>query len=202
MAHLLIVDDDEQMVGALTRVFQQAGYTVSSELDAAGARARLQRERPDLVILDVMFPEDASAGFELARSIREIHPDMKDVPILMLTAVNTRFPPLGFGSQDINDTWLPVEDFVEKPSVEDAPSNLAIAGRYVLTPEIFEYIKLTQPGKNNEIQLTDAMRLLVASRAMYGLRFDGRRYDIGNKLDFIKTNIIYIFRHIKYIQNS
>jgi len=115
MAHLLIVDDDEQMVGALTRVFQQAGYTVSSELDAAGARARLQRERPDLVILDVMFPEDASAGFELARSIREIHPDMKDVPILMLTAVNTRFPPLGFGSQDINDTWLPVEDFVEKP---------------------------------------------------------------------------------------
>jgi UTP--glucose-1-phosphate uridylyltransferase len=84
-----------------------------------------------------------------------------------------------------------VEDFVEKPSVEEAPSNLAIAGRYVLTPEIFETLGRTVPGKNNEIQLTDAMRSLVASRAMYGLRFAGRRYDIGNKLDFVKTNIAY-----------
>ncbi|MDI6775126.1 MAG: UTP--glucose-1-phosphate uridylyltransferase GalU [Verrucomicrobiota bacterium] len=94
------------------------------------------------------------------------------------------------GREIAKDVYL-VEDFIEKPSVENAPSNLAIAGRYVLTPEIFEYIKHTKPGKNNEIQLTDAMRLLVASRAMYGLRFDGRRHDIGNKLDFIKTNIHY-----------
>ena len=82
-----------------------------------------------------------------------------------------------------------IHDFVEKPSVEAAPSNLAIAGRYVLTEEIFEHIDKTQQGKNSEIQLTDAMRLMVASRAMYGLHFDGRRYDIGNKLDFIKTNV-------------
>ena len=82
-----------------------------------------------------------------------------------------------------------IQDFVEKPSVEAAPSNLAIAGRYVLTEEIFEHIDKTQQGKNSEIQLTDAMRLMVASRAMYGLHFDGRRYDIGDKLDFIKTNV-------------
>lgn len=88
-----------------------------------------------------------------------------------------------------------VEDLVEKPTAEKAPSNLAIAGRYVLTPEIFEYIKQTRVGKNNEIQLTDAMKLLVASRAMYGFRFDGVRYDIGNKLDFIRTNIEYALLH-------
>lgn len=82
-----------------------------------------------------------------------------------------------------------VEDFVEKPAPGEAPSNLAIAGRYVLTPEIFDYIAHTQRGKNNEIQLTDAMRLLVADRAMYGLRFNGRRFDIGNRLDFVKTNV-------------
>jgi len=82
-----------------------------------------------------------------------------------------------------------IEDFVEKPSVEDAPSNLVIAGRYVLTPDIFEHIAQTGRGKNDEIQLTDALRLLVAARAVYGLRFEGRRYDIGNKLDFIKTNL-------------
>jgi UTP--glucose-1-phosphate uridylyltransferase len=84
-----------------------------------------------------------------------------------------------------------VEDFVEKPEPAEAPSNLAIAGRYVLTPEIFDYISGTSRGKNNEIQLTDAMRLLVANRAMYGLRFDGCRYDIGSKLDFIKTNLVF-----------
>ncbi|MCX7590288.1 MAG: UTP--glucose-1-phosphate uridylyltransferase GalU [Kiritimatiellae bacterium] len=84
-----------------------------------------------------------------------------------------------------------IEDFVEKPSVDEAPSNLAIAGRYVLTPDIFDFIARTPPGKNGEIQLTDALRLLVETRAVYGLRFDGQRYDIGNKLDFIKTNLTY-----------
>ncbi len=82
-----------------------------------------------------------------------------------------------------------VENFVEKPDPEDAPSNLVIAGRYVLTPEIFDCIGRTKPGKNNEIQLTDAMELLLKERAMYGLRFEGRRYDLGNRLDFLKTNI-------------
>ena len=82
-----------------------------------------------------------------------------------------------------------VNSFVEKPDVKDAPSNLVIAGRYVLTPEIFDCIDRTPPGKNNEIQLTDAMRLLLEERAMYGLHFKGRRYDLGNRLDFIKTNI-------------
>lgn len=84
-----------------------------------------------------------------------------------------------------------LEDFVEKPAPEEAPSNLVIASRYVLTPDIFSFLGKTTRGKNNEIQLTDAMRQLVRSRAMYALRFDGVRYDIGNKLDFIKTNLIF-----------
>ncbi len=88
------------------------------------------------------------------------------------------------------DLYL-VEDFIEKPKPEETPSNLAIAGRYIFTPEIFKHIAATQPGKNGEIQLTDAMRLMVKNRAMYGLRFEGVRYDIGNKLDFIRTNVIY-----------
>lgn len=92
------------------------------------------------------------------------------------------------GKQIEEDIYL-IKDFIEKPSVDEAPSNLAIAGRYALTPNIFDCIAETGVGKNNEIQLTDAMRRLVESRAMYGLRFDGRRYDIGNKLDFVKTNV-------------
>lgn len=87
-----------------------------------------------------------------------------------------------------------VRDFVEKPTPEEAPSNLAIAGRYIFTPDIFEYLARQGPGKNGEIQLTDAMRAMVRDRAMYGFRFDGVRYDIGNKLDFLKTNIAFGLR--------
>jgi UTP--glucose-1-phosphate uridylyltransferase len=82
-----------------------------------------------------------------------------------------------------------VRDFVEKPAVEEAPSNLVIAGRYILTPDIFEYLRRTEPRSEGEIQLTDAMRMMVRERPMYGLRLDGRRCDIGSKEGFIKTNI-------------
>jgi UTP--glucose-1-phosphate uridylyltransferase len=91
----------------------------------------------------------------------------------------------------ISDSIYLIEDFVEKPSEKEAPSNLAIAGRYVLTADIFDYIEQTAKGKNDEIQLTDALRLLVESRAVYGFRFDGCRYDIGNRLDFVKTNLLF-----------
>jgi len=94
------------------------------------------------------------------------------------------------GSAIAKNLYL-ISDFVEKPDVNEAPSNLAIAGRYILTPDVFDCIGRLTPGKNNEIQLTDALRLMVKTRAVYGLRFDGVRYDIGNKLDFIKTNIIF-----------
>ncbi|OQW95727.1 MAG: UTP--glucose-1-phosphate uridylyltransferase [Verrucomicrobia bacterium A1] len=87
-----------------------------------------------------------------------------------------------------------IDDLVEKPDPAKAPSNLAIAGRYVLVPEVFEHIDATPRGKNNEIQLTDALRSMVKNRPMYGLKLNGRRYDIGNRLDFLKTNIAYALR--------
>lgn len=82
-----------------------------------------------------------------------------------------------------------VKDFVEKPSVEEAPSNLVIASRYVFTPDIFGYLEQTQPGKGGEIQITDAMRLMVKKRLMYGRKLNGRRCDIGNKEGFVRTNL-------------
>ena len=82
-----------------------------------------------------------------------------------------------------------IEDLVEKPSVEEAPSNLAIIGRYVLTPEIFECLKETKPGGGGEVQLTDAMKILSKREKMYAYLFKGKRYDIGNKVDWLKANI-------------
>ncbi len=82
-----------------------------------------------------------------------------------------------------------IDDLVEKPRVEDAPSNLAIVGRYILPPEIFAAIDQTGPGAKGEIQLTDAIRILGREVPIYGYRFIGKRYDIGSRLSYLTTNI-------------
>jgi len=90
------------------------------------------------------------------------------------------------GKEVEGDVYL-IKDLVEKPLPEEASSDLGILGRYILTPEIFDAIERTPPGKGNEIQLTDALRLIREKRYAYVYR--GKRYDIGNKLDWIKSNI-------------
>lgn len=82
-----------------------------------------------------------------------------------------------------------VRNMVEKPSPEDAPSNLAIIGRYILTPEIFTSIEAIEPGRGGEIQLTDALKHLLRSRPIYGYKFEGTRYDAGDKLGFLKATV-------------
>ncbi len=96
--------------------------------------------------------------------------------------------------REIEEGLFLIDDFVEKPAVGEAPSNMAIASRYILTPEIFDHLSRTERGKGNEIQLTDAMRAMVRSRAMYGVRLKGRRCDIGNKEGFVRTNIDFALR--------
>jgi len=82
-----------------------------------------------------------------------------------------------------------VEDLIEKPDVDSAPSDMAVGGRYILTPDIFEYIEKTPAGKNDEIQLTDALRLMAKDQRIYAFEFDGKRHDIGNRLDYLKTSV-------------
>ena len=114
MAYLLIVDDDDDFASTTAAVLQSAGHEVQVELEIDNAVKSMENRPPDLAILDVMFPEDASAGFKLARLMRHEKENLKDVPILMLTAINTKFP-LGFGPKDIDESWMPVTDFLEKP---------------------------------------------------------------------------------------
>ncbi len=80
-------------------------------------------------------------------------------------------------------------DLVEKPKQEEAPSNLGIVGRYILTPEIFESLEQTPPGKGGEIQITDGLRLLLRRQAIYGYEFEGVRYDTGTKLGYLKAAV-------------
>lgn len=89
----------------------------------------------------------------------------------------------------IEDRVYKVKDLVEKPSVEEAPSDVAILGRYIITPEIFNILENTKPGKGGEIQLTDALKTLITKEAMYAYNFEGKRYDVGDKLGFLQATI-------------
>jgi UTP--glucose-1-phosphate uridylyltransferase len=93
-----------------------------------------------------------------------------------------------------NDRVFRIRDLVEKPKASEAPSNLAIIGRYVLLPEIFESLQAINPGSGGEIQLTDALRHLLRSRPLYAYRFEGTRYDAGDKLGFLKATVEYALR--------
>ncbi len=88
-----------------------------------------------------------------------------------------------------------VLDLVEKPSIEEAPSDLAVAGRYVLTPDIFAILEQTPPGRGNEIQLTDALLVQARAGRCYGLRYDGARYDMGTPLGLLTTSIAWALRN-------
>ena len=91
--------------------------------------------------------------------------------------------------KNIDDRIYKVKDLVEKPDTDKAPSNLAILGRYIISPAIFHYLENAKPGKNEEIQLTDSLCQLARKEAMYAYDFVGRRYDVGNKMGFLEATI-------------
>lgn len=93
--------------------------------------------------------------------------------------------------EDDDGTIVKIGGMVEKPAPEDAPSNLSIVGRYILKPEIFNYLDGQETGAGGEIQLTDAMQTMLSNSDFYGLRFEGERHDCGNKLGFLEANIAF-----------
>ena len=98
-------------------------------------------------------------------------------------------------SKEVMPGLYNVTSFVEKPEPKDAPSDLAIIGRYVFTPEIFDVLSKTRPGKGNEIQLTDAINTLNKTQRVFAHEYKGHRYDVGNKFGWIETNIEYGLKH-------
>ncbi len=101
----------------------------------------------------------------------------------------------------LSDRLYKVEDLIEKPKVEEAPSNVAILGRYIINPTIFEILENTKPGKGGEIQLTDALKTLISKEDMYAYIFDGRRYDVGDKLGFLQATVEYALKREELREN-
>ena len=93
------------------------------------------------------------------------------------------------GGLEIEPGVIKADTFIEKPKPEEAPSRLAVSARYILTPSIFDELDRTPLGKGNELQLTDAMASLMKHEPLFGVKYAGRRHDIGNKLDFLKANL-------------
>ena len=87
-----------------------------------------------------------------------------------------------------------VTNMIEKPSIEEAPSQIAVLGRYIITPDVFEVLRRTEPGKGGEIQLTDALQTMASREAVYAYCFEGKRYDVGDKLGFLKATVEYALR--------
>jgi UTP--glucose-1-phosphate uridylyltransferase len=98
-------------------------------------------------------------------------------------------------AEPISDRVLQVRGIVEKPKPEDAPSTLAVVGRYILTPAIFDLLEKVAPGKGGEIQLTDGIASLMKQERVLAYRFDGKRFDCGSKLGYMKANVEFALRH-------
>lgn len=97
-------------------------------------------------------------------------------------------------AEEVEPGVFKVNDLVEKPAFADAPSDLAIIGRYIFTPDIFDAIERTEPGSGGEIQITDAMRLLLKDRPLYAVKLDGTRHDAGDKLGFLIATVEYALK--------
>lgn len=93
-----------------------------------------------------------------------------------------------------NPDLLKVVDMIEKPSIKEAPSRFAALGRYVITPDVFDILEMTRPGKGGEIQLTDALRVMAHAEKVYAYNFKGKRYDTGNKLGYLKAVVEFALR--------
>lgn len=131
MTKILIVDDDPDIVESLSMVLEANGFQVAVKPDVDDIVEHVMAENPDLIILDIMFPEDSQAGFNAARALNR-QERVKEIPIIILSAVNQASPmSFGFSDADISDDFMPVNAFLEKP-VE--PASLLAKIQQLLTP--------------------------------------------------------------------
>lgn len=154
------------------------------------ARDHVGSEPFAILLGDTLLQSDSE--IPVTRQLLDVYERFQDAVVALEEVPGSKISRYGIvGGKTVDDNVMLINTMVEKPSLKEAPSNLAVASRYVLTADIFDYLDKVPPGKNGEIQLTDALIARMRQRAMYGLRFTGRRHDAGNKLDFLKTNIHY-----------
>ena len=160
--------------------------------DAISYARRHTGDEPFIVLLGDTLVDSATP---CARQLMDVY-DRVQAPVIGVQQVEPekagRYGVVG--GREVEPNLYRVEELVEKPGPSDAPSNLAIGGRYVLTPDVFECIDQTARGVGNEIQLTDALRLLLKRLEIFAYKYEGVRHDIGNPLDYLTTTVKYAAR--------
>lgn len=161
------------------------GHAVLCAKDAVG-------DEPFIVMLgdELVAPETPCLG----RMI-EVHEQYGGSVLSLFVSPREQIPSYGIAAvEDQGDNVVKVTHLVEKPKLEEAPSNLGVAGRYVLTPDIFALLEQTPPGAGGEIQVTDAIEMQARASHCFGIRFTGIRYDTGNPLGLLTTSIAYALK--------
>src|SRR2546421_2185149 len=159
--------------------------------DAVHQAAKYVKNEPFLCLLgDTIFSGDSPAKqlIEAHRALGTSVIGLEEVPLEKVDRYGI------VGGESVGPGLLKLNTLVEKPARDQAPSRFAIAARYLLTPTIFECLDQTAPGKGGEIQLTDALKLLLAREPIHGVILRGKRHDIGNPIDWLKTNLIFASR--------
>jgi UTP--glucose-1-phosphate uridylyltransferase len=139
----------------------------------------------------LMFPDDVLvADVPVSKQMVDVFDEHRGSVIAVQEVADTEVPQYGIvGGEDLGGGVIRLNTLVEKPRIEEAPSRLGIVGRYVLTPEIFEVIERTPPGKGREIQITDALAALMEIQPVFAYQFEGRRYDTGRPLGLLIASI-------------
>lgn len=151
----------------------------------------------------VMLPDDIVDSEEpCLKQMMEVY-EKYQAPVIAVTQIDgpeiSRFGVIA--SQQVEDNVYKITDMVEKPAYEHAPSNLAIIGRYILTPDLFPVLEQTGKGTGGEIQLTDAMKKLLATRPFYACKFKGKRHDAGDKLGFLMATIEFALKRKEFAED-
>lgn len=145
----------------------------------------------------VFLPDDiVDADKPCIKQLMDVYEKYEKTVVALRVVPDEDIPKYGIISGDmVEEGVYKLNDMVEKPQMHEAPSNIAIISRYVLTPGIFKALEKTPPGRGNEIQLTDGIRLLSNSEDVYGYCFTGNRYDVGQKMGFLKATVELALKH-------
>jgi UTP--glucose-1-phosphate uridylyltransferase len=182
------LERQKQSGGKLGDVLVQLGLVTRDDVDAALAA---QRGQPPATPQPGRSAPAALPARQLVEAYREFKTaiiGLEEVPADKVSRYGV------IGGTVVRDGVVRIDTLVEKPSPQEAPSRLAIAARYVLTPAVFDCIDATPPGKGGEVQLTDALRGLLKREPVHGVVLDATRHDIGNPVDWLKTNLVFAAR--------
>ncbi|HVM08994.1 MAG TPA: UTP--glucose-1-phosphate uridylyltransferase GalU [Acidimicrobiales bacterium] len=166
----------------------QIHYVRQGEPKGLGHAVGIARQHVGDEPFAVLLPDDLMQT-PVLEGMLDLHATTGRSVLALLEVAPEEIPFYGCAAVDEADGQLRVRGVVEKPATEDAPSNLAIIGRYILTPDVFDAIERVVPGKGGEIQLTDAIAMLLDEAGVFGFRFTEGRYDTGNKLDYLRATV-------------